>query len=123
MQQLLKHKTVEHCEVDGALSDMFDGLGIANNKVDHPLFRRAIEKVRNAPPDWKLPCSITLGGTILEAQYQVNVDERSDALRHEGVKKFGLTATTDGATIHGGDRAPPRVPLTGPATWPAALLE
>lgn len=92
-------KTVDTIEVDGAILDMFDGLGIAHAKVEHPLFQRAIRSIRNAPSDYKLPGRTTLGGSILEQQYQCNVDERSKHLQHEQVKKFGMTTTTDGATL------------------------
>ena len=69
VQQKLKHKTVAVCEVEGALSDMFDGIGFGHSVVDHILFHRFVQAARNAPPDWKLPCRVTLGGSILDAQY------------------------------------------------------
>ena len=65
-RMVAKRKSVSDLEVDGALSDMFDGLGIAHNKVDHHLFRRAVQKLRNAKPDYKLPHRTSLGGSILE---------------------------------------------------------
>ena len=69
VQQKLQHKTVAVCEVEGALSDMFDGIGFGHSVVDHILFHRFVQAARNAPPDWKLPCRVTLGGSILDAQY------------------------------------------------------
>ena len=42
-------KSGETCAVNGALSDFFHGLGIAHNKVDHPLFKRFVQVIRNAP--------------------------------------------------------------------------
>ena len=99
MQTRLRGSTVETCEVNGALSDFFDGCGIAHEKVDHPLFKQLLKKVQHAPPDWKAPCAETLRSSILDVQHQICVDERSVALNHPGVKKFGMTAMTDGATI------------------------
>ena len=69
VQQKLKHKTVAVCEVEGALSDMFDGIGFGHSVVDHILFHRFVQAARKAPPDWKLPSRFTLGGSILDAQY------------------------------------------------------
>jgi len=68
--RMVRGKPAEVIEVNGALSDMFDGLGIAHNKVDHPLLHRFVQKVRIAPPDWKLPCRVTLGGSLLDQQYR-----------------------------------------------------
>ena len=82
-----KFKPVDTCEVNGALSDFFDGLGIAHNKVDHPLFKRFVQKLKNAPADYKLPSRPTLSGSILDQQHQVNVDERSESLKHEGTPR------------------------------------
>ena len=96
IQSRLKNKTVEACEVDGALSDVFDGLGLAHNKVDHKIFKTFFQKAREAPPDYKLPSRNTLSGPIMDQQHQANMDERSASLKHEGVRKFGLTGTTDG---------------------------
>lgn len=98
-KMVAKRKSVSSLEVDGALSDMFDGLGIAHNKVDHPLFRRAVQKLRNAEPDYKLPHRTSLGGSILEHQYQCDVDDRTRHLQHKLIKKFGKALLTDGATI------------------------
>ena len=39
-QAKLRNKQESKCKVDSALSDMFDGLGIAHSKVDHPLVKR-----------------------------------------------------------------------------------
>jgi len=66
---MVRGKPAEVIEVNGSLSDMFDGLGVAHNKVDHPLFRRFVQKVRTAPPDWELPCAVTLGGSMLDQQH------------------------------------------------------
>jgi hypothetical protein len=90
-------KTVAECEMDGALSDLFDGLRIAHNKVDHPIFKTFFQKACNAPLDYHPPCRKTLGGRILDQQYQVNLDERNNHLKHAGTRKFGMTSTTDGA--------------------------
>ena len=119
VQSRIKTKTVDACKVDGALSDLFDGLGIAHNKVNHPLFKRFFSAAMNAPPDYKLPSDRTLGGTIMDQQYQANLDERSDALKHEGVRKFGMTGTTDGATIQ---KSPLLNFLFMCVVWPVALL-
>ena len=67
--------------------------------MDHKLTATLVKKIQGSPPDWKPPCSTTLGSTILDSQYQVNIDERSELLKHEGVSKFGMAVTTDGATI------------------------
>ena len=99
-QSKMRYKTVETCEVDGALSDFFDGLGIAHSKIDSPLAKKCFAAIKNAPRDWKPPSSATLRGNLLDAQFQVDQDERTRALEHVGVQKFGLTVTTDGATIH-----------------------
>jgi hypothetical protein len=99
IQQTMRHKTIEASEVDSALSDFFDGLGIAHEKINSQLAKTMFAKVMNAPHDWKLPSASTLRGNLLKAQYEVNQDERKSALEHDGVEKFGLTATTDGATI------------------------
>jgi hypothetical protein len=99
VQSRMKSKTVETCEVDGALSDFFDGLGIGHSKVGHPLTKRFAQALMNAPPDYKLPARSKLSGTLLDQQHQVNVDERNTSLKHEGTRKFGLAGTTDGATI------------------------
>jgi hypothetical protein len=50
VQSRVKSKMVEACEVDGALSDLFDGLGMAHAKLDHPLFKRfwMLTKYKNA---------------------------------------------------------------------------
>ena len=69
VQQKLQHKTIAVCEVEGALSDMFDGIGFGHSVVDHILFHRFVQAARKAPPDWKLPGRDTLGGSILDAQY------------------------------------------------------
>ena len=98
-RMVAKRKSVSDLEVDGALSDMFDGLGIAHNKIDHPLFRRGVQKLRNAHPDYKLPHRKSLGGSILEHQYQCDVDDRTRHLQHKLIKKFGKALLTDGATI------------------------
>ena len=95
----MRHKTAEACEVDGAVSDFWDGLGLGHSKIDHELAHRMFGKVKNAPRDWKPPCSTTLGTTILDAQHQVSVDERSTNLKRKGVEKFGTAAQTGGATI------------------------
>ena len=43
--------------------------------------------------------SVAKSGSILDQQHQVNVDERSESLKHEGTRTFGLAGTTVGATI------------------------
>ena len=76
MQARIRGSTVEACEVVGAVSDFFDGLGIAHEKADHPLFKQLLKKVQHAPPDWKAPCAETLRSSILDVQHQICVDER-----------------------------------------------
>lgn len=87
-QAKLRNKQESKCKVDSALSDMFDGLGIAHSKVDHPLVKRFVESVKNSPSDWKLPSSKTLGGNLLDSEHKVNLDERNELLRHDGVRSL-----------------------------------
>jgi len=94
MQARIRGSTVEACEVVGAVSDFFDGLGIAHEKADHPLFKKMVHKIQHAPPGWKPPCAVTLRTSILDAQHKICVDERSTALGEvraaEESAKYGI---------------------------------
>ena len=78
-QAMLRNKQESKCKVDSALSGMFDGLGIAHSKADHPLVKRFVESVKNSPSDWKLPSSKTFGGNLLDSEHKVNLDERNES--------------------------------------------
>ena len=68
-------------------------------QVDHSLSKCLLENVKHAPCDWQPPGRETPGGSLLYAQHDVNLRERAALIEHPGVRKFGLAATTDGATI------------------------
>ena len=56
--------SVETCEVNWALYDFCYGLGIARNKVDHPLFKRFVQVMRNAPRVRRLHSSLLVAAEV-----------------------------------------------------------
>ena len=68
----MRRNTVDECEINCAISDFFDGTGIAHSKADSPLFKAMVKKIQNAPTDYKAPGYKTLGGNLLDAQCKVN---------------------------------------------------
>ena len=52
------------------------------------------------PACYVLPHSDTLGGTILDRNYDADVAENARLLFLPGIDAFGLVITTDGATSH-----------------------
>ena len=55
--------------------------------------------LKNSQCRYALPCRVTLGGSILDRNYEADIAENKRLLALPGIEKFGLAVTTDGATI------------------------
>ena len=58
--------SVETCAVNGALSDFFNGIGIARNKVYRSLFKRFVQVMRNAPRARRLNSLLLVAAEVQE---------------------------------------------------------
>ena len=95
---LANHSTKKIC-ADNAISNFFDGTGIPHHNTGVVLFNKMMQEVTEAGPGYNPPGPGSLGGGILERQYEAGLSENQRLLGLEGVAKFGVALTTDGATI------------------------
>ena len=86
-------------QADNAISDFFDANGLAYNVVDSHFFWIMIRDIVKAGSSYRVPGRRTLGGSILERMYGHDISEKDRLLTLPGVQKFGMSLTTDGATI------------------------
>ena len=85
-------------KADNSVFDFFDGNAIAHNVADSKLFKTMIQDVQAAAP-YKPPDRDTLGGNILDRQYNDDITEDKRLLGLPGVSKFGLAITINSTNL------------------------
>eukprot|EP00966_Prymnesium_polylepis_P044931 1040766-Prymnesium_polylepis.1 len=81
-------------EVDHAIAEMFYGLNIPANKIDHPLAKKAFNAMRTAPASYKIPDRYRLGYDLLDST-TAKLQAEEQPVR-ENMLKHGGTVISDG---------------------------
>ena len=76
-------KNAAKIKADNAVSDFFDGCGVAHNKANSGLFTTMVQSIQAAgtpSKPYEPPKKDTLGGSILERQYETDMIENERIL-------------------------------------------
>ena len=82
------------------VSDYFDSTATAYNQANSVFFKEMIQSVQRAGAPNKPyvpPCANTLGGSILDRQYESDMRENKRLLALPGVSRFGIVSMRGGA--------------------------
>eukprot|EP00966_Prymnesium_polylepis_P256089 5915785-Prymnesium_polylepis.1 len=82
-------------EVDSAIAEMFYGLNLPPNKVNHPLVKKAFKAMQTAPASYKLPSADRLGYDLLEST-TAKLQAEEKPVRDDMLLRHGGTVISDG---------------------------